>query len=687
MIVSQFVNLKDTAAEPLELDIDQWLDSLAIEPHDQYAGQMHHSGWSPAAFDPPRRSASNVRRVYALVLDHDKGADFDRLVSLWSTCSGVVYTTKSHTAEQPRYRSVLALSRPVSADEYAKVWLWAADRCAAADCPVDQQCKDASRFWYDPTVPESGTWRSARLSGAAIDPDTCTPPPQRPPLRVVPPSSTTTTDRVRRARAYLAKLPAAVSGAQGHTATFNAVACVLIGFDLSEQDAYDIIASEYNPRCDPPWSERELRHKISSVAQRCNRERGYLLTERPRIDNTRTAASYAPPAPDDLDVDWESKLLVNDKQKTRRAYHNTAVFVRHHPEFRGRWSIDMMTRQPWFDGQPMRPEMVHHIRAQADCRLGYTPTASDVEAAIVAAAYDRPFHPIRQYLRSLDWDGIPRLDSMARDYFYSDKPLHAEMLRKFMIGAAARSLWPGSKLDTALMLVGPQGYRKSTFFKILGGQWHGDSYLDIHNYKDATLQLHSAWLYELAELENVVTGKAESRLKAWMSSEVDRVRPPYGKDIMPLPRAVVLCGSTNRERFLTDDTGSRRFWIISVTQEIPWRLLAECRDQLWAEALCAAESGEPWWLDAPSDSDREEENRAHAEDDSWLEPIGDWLKRAGEYTSTTEILKDCLQIELGKHDRWSQMRVARVLNQLGYKRKFNHRIKKWSYVRQESVDE
>jgi hypothetical protein len=617
------------------------------------------------------------------VLDHDQQGDFDRLVALWSGCSGVVYTTKSHGEQGERYRVAVALKRPVTTEEYAKVWQWAAARSSAAGCPPDQQCKDASRFWYSPTMPPGG-WRAERLRGAPVDPGPIIALRQQPPLRVVRPSAAPdTSDRMRRARAYLAKIPGAISGSHGHTATFNAVASVLIGFDLSEADALELIASDYNPRCDPPWSERELEHKIRSVAAQCQRERGYLLIDRPRVDSTRSAASYAPDAPTDLSVDWTTLLLSTTEGKTRRAYHNTAVFVRHHPRYRGKWSMDMMTETPWFDGCEMNQTMIHQIRAYADCTLGYTPPASDVEAAVIAAAHDRPFHPIRQYLRSIDWDGTPRLHAMARDYLGSESPLHAEMVRKFMIGAAMRALHPGCKLDTALMLVGPQGYRKSTFFKILGGQWHADSFLDITS-KDGTMQLHAAWIYELAELENVVTGARESRLKAWMASDSDLYRPPYAKVTRPKTRAVALCGTTNRDRILTDETGSRRFWIVPITAEIPFGLLSEMRDQLWAEAVCAAEAGEPWWLDRDLDGAREESNKNFAEDDSWEESIAVYLADPRTtHTTIGHVLEYALKLEPGRHGRAEQMRAARALVHLGWNRKqiMSQGVRKWYYFR------
>lgn len=685
--IALFTGLTRTDAEHLEIDTEQWLDRLCVEPSAPYAGQLEHPGWSPVLYDPPRRERANVRSVFLLVLDHDKRGDWDRLVQLWQGASGAIYTTKSHGAvgsQGDRLRVTLALSRPVTSDEHAKIWQWAAQRSAQVDCPPDQQCKDASRFWYSATLPPGG-WRAQRLTGAPLDVEaTIALLPEPPKLQVVRPRVAASADeRLRRARAYLQHIPGATSGQSGHTATFNAVAHMLVGFDLSEDDTLRLVTEDYNPRCDPPWSERELQHKIASVAKQCKRERGYLLTDRPRIETSRSAASYAPPASETLNTDWTSLLLYNAEQKPRRGYHNVAVFVRHHPEFRGKWSIDMMTETPWYDGAKMQPTMVHYIRDMADCRIGYTPSPADVESAIVAAAHDRPFHPIRQYLRSVDWDGVPRLSAMAHDYFHLDSPLHAEMVRKFMVSAAMRALHPGCKLDTALMLVGPQGYRKSTFFAVLGGEWHADSYLDI-TAKDGTLQLHAAWIYELAELENVVTGARESRLKAWMASTHDLFRAPYAKTTEPKARAVVLCGTTNRDRILTDETGSRRFWLLPIAREIPVSLLRECRDQLWAEAVCAAESGESWWLDRDSDSERETQNKNFVDDDSWLEPIAEYLANpAVDRVTVGHVLEYAVKLEPGRHGRIEQTRVARCLVQLGWERRREMRnaVRRYFYAR------
>lgn len=683
--IAKFVSLRRTdVAENYNVSWDAFLNSMATAPVQEFTGQMEHGGWSPVLFDPPVRLKDNVRQVFALVLDYDKAATWDAVYEQWAGSYGLLYTTKSHgVGASDRLRVVLPLERAVTAAEYTKIWQWASKR---SSCPVDEQTKDASRFWYDPTIPPGG-WRAAKLTGKAIDPDPILALVEEPRLRVVRPTAPPpANDRERRARAYLQRIPGAIQGSYGSTATFNAVAHVMIGFDLDAATTERIISEDYNPRCTPSWSEKEIRHKIESVTERCDRPRGYLLVDRPRISNTQNAASFAPEAPDDLEVDWTTLLLCKRDQSPRKTYNNTAVFVRHHPDYRGKWALDTMTQTPWFDGAPIKETFIHELRTQVEQKLGYTPSVQDVEAAIATAATDRPFHPIRQYLRSLDWDGVSRLSEMARVYLAATEPHHAVMVRKFMIGAAARALNPGCKLDTALMLVGAQGIGKSTFFSILGGDWHADSFVDITS-KDSFIQIHSAWLYELAELENVVTGRAESRLKAWITSAHDTFRAPFTKTAQRHPRAVVLCGTTNRSQFLTDDTGSRRFWIVPVGQRIPRELLTAIRDQLWAEAMAAAESGESWWLDDDTDQAREAANVDHLEEDSWHSEIAEWLAQPTlRETTVTEVLRSALKVDIDRQDRWAQIRVARGLQLAGWVRRRTARLpREWRYIRPDLI--
>lgn len=550
--------------------------------------------------------------------------------------------------------------------------------------------RDSRQFLVEPSAhPSGGTYRW-RTQHAPDEIAIATLPEawlkrvhRQPPKRQTTTAPTITTDaRIERARKYLAKLPPAVSGDGGHTQMFNAVAVAMFGFDL-DTDAVTSVISEYNQRCDPPFSERDIQHKIRSCAKQCARERGYLLqSDRRPVVSTQQAAASAPREEDD-EQDWTRELIPKKDGSAKRGYHNVEVFVRLFPDYRGRWSLNTMTSEPWFDGAPVKESFAHHIRAHADRRLGFTPPLADVHAAILVAAERRQFHPIRQYLESVDWDGTPRLAAMARDYFGSESALHAEMVRRWMIGCVARAVRPGCKLDTALMLYGPQGFYKSTFFAILGGDWHADSPIDIQN-KDAYQQIHAAWLYEFAELENVVHGARESRLKAFLTSTHDTFRAPYKHGVVRKARSVAICGTTNRQQILTDDTGSRRFWIIPVAGLIPRELLTECRDQLWAEARCAFEAGEPWWLDRDLDEQRERANRDYEDDDPWSGPVATWLQAPTiQSVTTSDVLGGALQLDYARQDKWAQMRVAKVLRALGWQRfrVRNDNSRAWVYVR------
>jgi replicative DNA helicase len=104
-------------------------------------------------------------------------------------------------------------------------------------------------------------------------------------------------NRLKRASAYLAKVPAAISGQGGHDNAWKAALSVVVGFDLDEASAYRLLASEYNPRCSPPWNERELQHKVRDAANNARLERGYLLkAERPQSRPNGAPAAHHQPA-------------------------------------------------------------------------------------------------------------------------------------------------------------------------------------------------------------------------------------------------------------------------------------------------------------------------------------------------------------------------------------------------------
>jgi predicted P-loop ATPase len=182
--------------------------------------------------------------------------------------------------------------------------------------------------------------------------------------------------------------------------------------------------------------------------------------------------------------------------------------------------------------------------------------------AIEAVAPDRSFHPVRKYLRDLQWDGKARLQSWLADFLGVDpSPYAAAVGSRWMISAVARVFVPGCKADCCLILEGEQGIRKSTALRVLAQPWFTDEIADLGS-KDAALQTRGVWVIEIAELDSLARSDV-GRIKAFMSRGSDRFRPPYGKRPIDSPRQCVFAGSVNHGTYLRDETLLRRKAVVA----------------------------------------------------------------------------------------------------------------------------
>lgn len=225
----------------------------------------------------------------------------------------------------------------------------------------------------------------------------------------------------------------------------------------------------------------------------------------------------------------------------------------------------------------------------------------------ISDSLDRVFsnhrrHPIREYLSALRWDGTERLDTLIINYIGAeDNELNRAMTRKMFTAAAKRVFEPGCKFDYCLILSGGEGIGKSTFLKIMGGDWFSDSIVTTEG-KEGMESLRQAWLIELAELASIKRSDVE-QTKNFLSKQEDCYRAAYGKRTNHYPRQCVFFGTTNEITFLKGDTGNRRFWVIPVDAELRaidgdlFKRLKDDRDQLWAEAVYRYKHGEQLYLD------------------------------------------------------------------------------------------
>jgi predicted P-loop ATPase len=385
------------------------------------------------------------------------------------------------------------------------------------------------------------------------------------------------------------------------------------------------------------------------------------------------------PPPDDR---WRDKLLCTDSGP-KDCRENVFTFLSEHPQLKGLVAFDEFSyrivkrREPpwaspdgeWTTGDDY--ELGLWMAQTKGVRL--TVKSEGTLAAGVAMAANRAkFHPVRDYLNATPWDGIDRLGHWLHECLgTADTPYHTLVGRWFILGMVNRVLNPGCQMDNMIVLEGAQGKMKSSALRVLAGEWFADTPIRIGD-KDALLNLAGVWLYEVAELDSF--NKAEvTAVKQYVSSRVDRVREPYSRRPVDRFRSCVLGGTTNQHEYFKDSTGSRRFWPFSCDGDIDLAKLKAWRDQLFAEAMHALQSGERYH---PSKDETERyilpEQESREITDPWYERIALWVDSEGEeltksYTSS-QILTGALHVPADRIDGARQMatRVGIVMRKLGW---------------------
>ncbi len=570
------------------------------------------------------------RSMLTLDMDYAVPGVWEQIESLydWACC---LYSTHKHTPEEPRLRLIIPLAREVSEDEYPAV-----GRMVAKEIGIDMfddTTYEPARLMYWPSTPSDGEFVFREQDGELLDPDvylakyidwrdTSLWPTSRRQSEVIQRSLKAQADPLSKegvvgafCRAYPIEdaieifLPdiyerSAIEGrfdyipadssagvviydgkfAYSHHATDPVCGKLLNAFDLVRLHRFDDLneKASFQAMCDFAVNDERVKKQLAEKRRAA------------AVEDFETAD------------DWESLLQLDKKGQIKNTLTNIAIILRHDPNLQSivfnqfKNMIDVIGQLPWRQVKPgwgdadlacakMYFERIYGI---------WSPTKFK-DALLGVVSSERVYHPVKEYLDGLSWDGVERLDTLLIDYLGAeDTPYVRAVTRKTLVAAVARIYEPGIKFDSILVLNGPQGIGKSTFFARLGREWYSDS-LAISDMKDKTAaeKLQGYWILELGELAGIRKMDVET-VKSFVTRTDDKYRHAYGVNVESHPRSCVIVGSTNSDGgFLRDITGNRRFWPVRVLGDgkyKPWDLIDV--DQIWAEAIEWYRLGEELFL-------------------------------------------------------------------------------------------
>lgn len=586
-----------------------------------------------------KRKADTVQSRSMLALDIDNATkDFLDSYEMLNGYESCLYTTHSHTSDNPRYRIIVPLQRDVSAEEYVAI-----SRHYANEWGIDMfdKCSYlAHQLMYWPTTSSNGEFIFKKFDGEWLNPDTYLGKfPNWRDCSQLPTSSSESSTAQKSAKKQ--QDPISKDGIVGMFCRTYSIHDVLDKFlnevyqSTNMPDRYSYIQGEstaglviyddvfaYSNHATDPAYQKELnafdlvrvhlfpddldKKSFNAMADFASKDESVKVTIL-KEKQADVESEFAPVG------DWTKELKYMPRTGLlENSVWNEMLILNNDPDF-ANFAYNEMAHQVQFTGDVpwTRPREnkfwmdadTAQLKARLDIKYGVF-SSRNHEVCFVKVTSDRSFHPIREKLDDLEpWDEIPRLDTLFIDYLGAeDTPYNRAIPRKWLTGGVARVYVPGIKIDSIPVLDGPQGIGKSTLGdKLAGNDYFCDS-LTLTAMQDKTgaelLQGH--WIIEIGELAGMRKADIEA-VKAFISRRDDKYRASYGRVVESHPRQCIIFATVNGENgYLRDSTGNRRFWPIKCNEgsiKKPWDLTEYEINQIWAEAKVCFEEGEKLYLD------------------------------------------------------------------------------------------
>ncbi len=662
-------------------------------------------GFVGGRLNGPNRTADNMGDRQLVTLDADyAGQDFWSTITLLTSFASCIYSTHKHKKDSPRYRWIIPLSRPVSPDEYQAVARGIANKIGMDN--FDDTTYQAHRLMYFQSTSADAEYVFKYQDGEWLNPDTILAeyddwkdqsqwPVSSRQDRLIQREMKKQQDPLEKTgivgqfcRTYsihdamehfLAEeyKPCAVNDrytyAAGSTSGGAVVyedkflyshhatdpcSCQLVNaFDLvrihkygdmdeGKEGTVNTSLPSYKAMCQLAANDTEVKKLVVKEGQEAA---GDMFTD------------LGPEEEQEEDLSWTAKLRCNGKTgKVMSTRDNIRSILLNDKRFRGILGFDQFARRiarvgkaPWRQDD----DGSNYWDDADDAQVRYLlETCYDIDSRpkiedeIMNVAHMNSFHVVRDFLNTLEWDGIKRMETLFIDYLGAeDMPYTRAVTRKMLIAAVGRVFRPGLKFDNMVVLEGRQGLGKSYLLKKLGGKWFSDSLTTVQG-KEAYEQLRGSWIIEMSELAALKKSEIEP-VKQFISKQVDCYREAYGRRISEFPRQNIFIGTTNEVTFLRDRTGNRRFWPVSCGVAEPSLSLwaddvEDYMRQVWAEAKVAYDAGESVWLGSELEVEARRIQEEHTEENELVGMIGAFLARPvpnSWYTLDIGVRRDFMQ--------------------------------------------